>query len=91
MTPTTSGSSSGMKVMLGSGASLFLISAVFWAGATYNRVQGIEAHLLNIDAAVSKIGDIQAIAERTNETQRRLDRIEQSLFKIETDKKFGNR
>lgn len=66
----------GMKVVLGSIGSSFLIAAVFWAGATYNRVQAIELHLTNIDQAVAKIGDIQAIAERTADTQRRLEKLE---------------
>jgi hypothetical protein len=81
----------GMRIALGSGMVIFLVGMVFWAGATYNRIQGIESHLLSIDAAVSKIGDIQAIQERTNETQRRLDKLEESVYRIETDKKFGNR
>ena len=80
-----------MKIAIGSGMAIFLISGVFWAGATYNRIQGIEAHLLNIDSAVSKIGDLQTIQERTNETQRRLEKLEDSVYKIETDKKFGNK
>lgn len=91
MNPFDEASPNSLKIALGSGAAIFVISAVFWAGATYNRIQGIESHLLNIDSAVSKIGDIQTIQERTNETQRRLEKLEGAIFRIDTDKKFGNR
>ena len=81
----------GMRIAIGSGMAVFLMGAIFWMGATYNRIQAIETHLLSIDAAVSKIGDLQTVEEKTNETQRRLDKLEDSVFKMETDKKFGNK
>jgi hypothetical protein len=67
----------GVKAVISGSVSIFVISAVFWAGATYNRIQGIEAHLGSIDAAVAKIGDLQTIEERQLELQRRIDRLEQ--------------
>ena len=66
----------GMRVLLGSVGSTFVIAAIFWAGATYNRIQAIETHLGSIDAAVAKIGDLQTVEERTADIQRRLDKLE---------------
>jgi len=72
----------GMRIAIGSGMAVFLMGAIFWAGATYNRIQGIESHLLSIDAAISKIGNIQTIDERTSETQRRLDKLEDQVRQL---------
>lgn len=72
----TNGLGHGVKVLLGSIGSSFLIGMIFWAGATYNRIQAIETHLTSIDSAVAKIGDIQSLAERTADTQRRLEKLE---------------
>ena len=66
----------GRRAVISGAASIFVISAVFWAGATYNRIQGIEVHLGSIDSAVAKMGDLQTIQERVVDIQRRLDRLE---------------
>lgn len=73
------GPGNGVKVAIGSGAAVFLISAIFWAGATYNRVQGIETQLGQIQFQLSKFGNFQSLEERTLEHQRRLDSIENQL------------
>lgn len=67
----------GMRILLGSVGSTFVIAAIFWAGATYNRIQAIEIHLTNIDSAVAKIGDLQTVEERTLDIQQRLNRLEE--------------
>ena len=72
----------GVRVAIGGGVAVFLIGSVFWAGATYNRVQGIEAQLNNIQAQISKWGDFQALEERTQEQGRRLDKIEEKLQQL---------
>ena len=72
----------GTKAVLSGAVSIFLLGAVFWAGATYNRVQAIETHLISIDTAISKIGNIQAIDERTQNIERRLDRMEDTQNKM---------
>lgn len=73
---------SGVKVALGSGGAVFLIAAIFWAGATYNRVQGIENQLGQIQSQLTKFGDLQGLQERSLEHQRRLDRIEDQLRSV---------
>jgi len=72
----------GVKVALGSGVAVFLIGAIFWAGATYNRVQGIEIQLNQIQAQISKLGDFQAVEERSLEQGRRLDKLEDQMRQI---------
>lgn len=69
----------GVRVAIGSGVAVFLIAAVFWAGATYNRVQGIETQLGAIQAQISKFGDFQATEQRVNDQQRRLDKLEDQM------------
>jgi len=69
----------GVKVAIGSGVAVFLIAAVFWAGATYNRVQGIETQLGAIQAQISKFGDFQATQERVAEQGRRIDKLEEQF------------
>ena len=69
----------GVKVAIGAGTAVFLIGAIFWAGATYNRVQGIEVQLNAIQAQISKLGDFQAMEERSLEQGRRLDKLEDQM------------
>jgi len=71
-----------VKVAIGGGVAVFLIGAVFWAGATYNRVQGIESQLSQIQAQISKLGDFQAIEERVAEHQRRIDKLEDQMRQV---------
>ena len=70
---------SGMKFLMGSIGSAFMIGAIFWAGATYNRVDAIEGRLANIEMSIAKVGNIQLIDERTVETQKRLDKLEDQM------------
>ena len=68
-----------MKFLMGSIGSAFMIGAIFWAGATYNRVDAIEGRLASIEASISKIGNVQLIDERTVQTQTRLDNLEEQM------------
>ncbi len=72
----------GVKVAIGSGVAVFLIAAVFWAGATYNRVQGIEMQLSAIQAQIAKFGDFEATQERVNEQGRRIDKLEDQMRQV---------
>lgn len=64
------------RVFIGSSATIFVIGAIFWAGATYQRISNIETHLNNIDTAVIKMGDLGALQQSMSDTQRRLDKLE---------------
>lgn len=68
-----------MRFLIGSVGSAFMIGAIFWAGATYNRVDAIEGRLANIEMSIAKVGNIQLIDERTVETQKRLDKLEDQM------------
>ena len=68
-----------LKVIIGSVGTSFLLGMVFWAGATYNRILAIEAHMASIDSAVAKIGDIQTLQVKQDEMERRLLRTEDEV------------
>ncbi len=72
----------GVKVAIGSGVAVFLIAAVFWAGATYNRVQGIEAQLGAIQSQIAKFADFQATEERVVEHERRIGKLEDQMRQV---------
>lgn len=68
--------SSGMRFLLSAIGSSVMMGAIFWAGATYNRVAAIEVRLGNMETQLARIGDIAALSERTTETQKRLEKLE---------------
>lgn len=73
------GNGIGLKILIaliGSGVVGLIGGAIFWLGATYSRIQGIETHLASIDIVVSKMGDVQTLEERVADMQRRLERLE---------------
>lgn len=76
--------------LIGSGVMVMVIGCIFWMGSTYTRIQGIETHLASIDIVVSKMGDLQILEERSIGHEKRIEKLEDSVFKLETDKKFGN-
>lgn len=82
MPPEDNEQSHGTHVAIGSGVAIFLIGAIFWAGATYNRVQGIEAQLSAIQSQISKLGDMQAVVVRQEDDQRRLDKLEEQVRQL---------
>lgn len=73
---------SGIKVAVGSGSAVFLISAVFWAGATYNRVSGIEDRLRSIETQLEKISDLPNLTERSLENEKRIEKLEDSVRQL---------
>lgn len=78
--------SNGLSITIASGGAVFVIASIFWAGATYNRVQGIETQLGVIQAQISKLGDFQALQERSVEQQRRLDKLEDQVRAVQLGK-----
>jgi hypothetical protein len=59
-----------------------IIGAIFWCGATYNRVQGIETRLTNIEGLMSKFSDLSSLDVRIQEHQRRLDSLENTVRQL---------
>lgn len=76
-------SGEGVKVVITSVVVVFLISAVFWAGATYQRVGNIETKLGEISGVLSRIGDVQSIVEKLNDNQKRLEKLEEKVIDLE--------
>ncbi len=68
-----------VRIAIGSGAAVFLMGAIFWAGATYNRVEGIETRLANIETQLSKLGDVQTTAAKAAENSRRIEQLDERL------------
>lgn len=66
-----------LRVLIGSAALIFVISTVFWAGATYNRVEGIESQLSKIGEKLDKLSTIDVVNERTLRDEQRITRLEE--------------
>lgn len=68
--------------LFGSLGSAFIVGVIFWAGATYNRISGIETRLVNIETALVKLGNIAALEVRVEEHDRRLNRLDTSVQQL---------
>ena len=51
---------------------LFLIGATFWAGSTYNRIEGIEGELKDMNIRLGKVGDLSVMRYQINELQKQI-------------------
>ena len=74
------------RVTLGGALLVFFIGATFWAGATYNRIDGIEATLKTIGLQMSSLGELPVLKMKVEsleievqrlQTQRDRDRVKQ--------------
>lgn len=61
-----------LKITLGSLGAAFVLGAIFWAGAAYNRLSSIENHMSSID---TKIDSYAALQERVGENARAIEAI----------------
>lgn len=57
----------------------FIVGAIFWAGATYNRISGIEQQLVEIKSALPSMSRIAILEERINIQQRDIDTLRSQL------------
>lgn len=61
----------------------FVVGAIFWAGATYQRLSGMESHIASIDAQMQQLiiiqRDIATVRAITDESQRRIGKLEDLL------------
>lgn len=75
-----------VKVILGSGAAIFLLGAIFWAGAAYNRLDGMEHQLTSISATLgtvsNRVGDIDSLKVQQVENERRIGKLEDQLRQL---------
>lgn len=74
------------NLIIGSTFAIFLIGAIFWAGATYQRVSSIEGHLGSIDSQLSVISnnqsEVSGLRDRVVENQKRLEKLEDLVQKL---------
>jgi hypothetical protein len=68
--------------LFGSLGSAFIVGVIFWAGATYNRISGIEGRLVSIESALLKLSNLSAIEVRVEEHQRRLDSLDRTMQQL---------
>jgi hypothetical protein len=68
--------------LFGSLGSAFIVGVIFWAGATYNRISGIEGRLVSIESALLKLSNLSAIEVRVEEHQRRLDSLDRTVQQL---------
>jgi hypothetical protein len=68
------------ETLVGSGLFIFLLGAVFWGGATFNRIGKIEADVQEmknqISTFLSAVAEYAGIKERVDGHEKRLDRLE---------------
>lgn len=65
-----------LKIAVGSGVLVFLVGATFWAGATYNRIDGIEKSVQELSLRIAKVGDIAIMQVRIDMQEQRIQRLE---------------
>lgn len=68
------------KVTIGTAVSAFLMGAIFWAGAAYNRLASMEAHMSSIDQKIDGYGQL---LERVSQHGARLDEVEREVREID--------
>lgn len=68
--------------LFGSLGSAFIVGVIFWAGATYNRISGIEGRLVSIESAILKLSNLGALEVKVEEHQRRLDAMDQQIRQL---------
>lgn len=59
------------------GAVFWLMGALLWAGATYEKFQSMDKHLSQIDEKLSILDDVRMIRQREDDVIRRIEIIEQ--------------
>jgi hypothetical protein len=67
------------RISLGALSGAFILGVIFWAGAAYNRIDGIEKSLGSINAKLERLADINLIQERSLRNEKRIERLEQRL------------
>jgi hypothetical protein len=70
------------KLTLGGSVLVFLIGATFWAGSTYNRIDGIERQLTDISTRLARVDQLgvmeiklETIQQQIKELQDREDHV----------------
>lgn len=67
-------------VTVSAGLLTFLVGAIFWAGAAYARLQGMEGHLDRIEKTISTFSDTQGtVKDNTREIERLRRDLERHL------------
>lgn len=74
------------KLVIGSGIIIFLSSAIFWAGATYQQVRSIEVHIISMDVQIARIAENQeevtALKDELAQYQRRTEKLEDQIRQL---------
>ncbi len=64
------------RVTLGSAILVFFIGATFWAGATYNRIDGIEAALKAMSSQMATLGDLPVLKMKVQSLEIEVQRLQ---------------
>ena len=72
-----------LRVAISTIGAAFCMGAIFWAGATYNRIDSMDKHMGNVDASIAlvlnKLGDLQTVQMRVEENEKRIERLENQV------------
>ncbi len=76
MQPTSGGLDVTWKMTVGGGVAVFLVGATFWAGATYNRIDGMESELHVISTQMSQLGDLPILKMKVDTLEIEVTRLQ---------------
>ena len=64
------------RVTLGGAILIFFIATTFWAGATYNRIDGIETALKAMSTQMATLGDLPVLKMKVESLEVEVQRLQ---------------
>jgi hypothetical protein len=64
------------RVTLGGAILIFFIGSTFWAGATYNRIDGIEAALKTMSNQMGSLGELPVLKMKVESLEIEVQRLQ---------------
>lgn len=79
-----------VKLAVGGGLIVFLIGAIFWAGATYNRMGNIETAVGEIKVSLQALNQVPILEMRVKTLEEQLQQMKLDQREDEIKKYEGN-
>ncbi len=64
------------KITIGGTVLIFFIGATFWAGSTYNRIEGIEKQLTDISGRLSRVDQLDVMKNQLESIQQQMKELQ---------------
>lgn len=68
------------RIAVGSGLIVFLVGAIFWAGATYNRMGNMEVALGEIKVALVALNKVPLLEMRITTLESEIKQLEEDKY-----------